>query len=109
MKLQRKMVWITLLIVGAALLVGPAAVAQGQGQGQGQGQAQERQVIQNHDPANGNEPSAGPPISFEEFVSSLESESCSGSCNCSVCQCTGTLGCCLEGCDLCFEIACGMA
>jgi hypothetical protein len=30
-------------------------------------------------------------------------DSCSGSCNCSTCGCYGTLGCCLGGCDFCWD------
>ena len=48
---------------------------------------------------------------LEDFMYSFPGETeeyCSGSCNCDVCECTGTLGCCLEGCDLCFDLACGI-
>ncbi len=31
-------------------------------------------------------------------------DSCSGACNCSTCVCNGSLGCCLDGCDFCWEV-----
>lgn len=39
-------------------------------------------------------------------------DSCSGACNCSTCVCSGSLGCCLDGCDACWGVlddggACG--
>lgn len=33
-------------------------------------------------------------------------ETCSGSCNCSVCSCSGSYSCCSSGCGACFNVAC---
>ncbi len=46
------------------------------------------------------------------FGSSIETGSCYGACNCSTCVCNGSLGCCIDGCEACWEFlddggACG--
>lgn len=45
---------------------------------------------------------AAPSTSFGEVPSTTD-EVCSGSCDCSTCECTGTLSCCVGGCEACWE------
>lgn len=45
---------------------------------------------------------------MQEFSFDLPGEDgpyCSGACDCELCVCSGTLGCCLDGCDACWEVA----
>jgi hypothetical protein len=105
MKRQGKMLLITAMALCLTLLVAPAALAGERGE-EAREEAQERHVVTNAQAERGGPP--GPEISFEEFVASLEEgDSCSGVCDCFTCLCSGSLGCCLGGCDACFEVACG--
>lgn len=44
------------------------------------------------------------PISPVGALGGTKVESCSGACDCDLCVCGGSLGCCLDGCDACWEV-----
>lgn len=68
----------------------------------------EQQVVLQRPGADGED--KGPLQSFDHELQSLfqeAAESCSGACNCSECVCSGSFECCLGGCVICWDVACG--
>lgn len=98
-----------LITVFALLLIGFGATAVSAQGAEGKppsDNAEQKVVIQNDEA-----PPAAEPAPLEDFIYSLPSEEgayCFGSCNCFICECTGTETCCAAGCDACFDKACRM-
>lgn len=44
-----------------------------------------------------------PQTSFSDIFGDKPNDSCSGWCTCSDCGCSGSLSCCLDGCDACWD------
>ena len=90
MNTRRKLVWTVLMLLVVALAMSPVADAKGGGN------VQLRRGASDLRPGGGS-------TSFGNPSSAVTADVCSGWCNCSYCECSGTLSCCIGGCEACWD------